>query len=69
LGGLTKRSNSSTKPLRIDGNYPEAHYKLGRLLAQLGQREQAVAHFTEALRLNPDYADVKEQLRELGVER
>jgi tetratricopeptide (TPR) repeat protein len=52
--------------LRID-NYADAHCNLGRLLAQLGRRDEAVAHLTEALRLKPDYPDAKQQLRELGA--
>jgi Flp pilus assembly protein TadD len=40
---------------------------LGYLLVQLGRREEAVSHLTEAVRLKPDYAQAKEQLRALGV--
>ena len=55
--------------LRIDKNYQEAHVNLASLLLQLGRRDEAVAHLSEALRLKPDDAEVKAQLRQLGVER
>jgi protein O-mannosyl-transferase len=55
--------------LRLDGNYQEAHVNLASMLLQLGRRDEAVAELREALRLNPDDAQVKAQLRQLGVER
>ena len=55
--------------LRIDGDYPDAHCNLGILLLRLGRRDEAVAHLSEALRLKPDDAEVKAQLRQLGVEK
>src|SRR5436190_12557089 len=55
--------------LRLDGNYQEARVNLASMLLQLGRRDEAVAQLREALRLNPDDAQVKERLRQLGVER
>ena len=54
--------------LRIDENYQEAHYNLAALFLQLGRRDDAVSHLREALRLKPNDAEVKAQLRQLGVE-
>ncbi len=55
--------------LRLDQNYRDAHYNLAILMFQLGRRDEAVAHFREALRLKPDDTVVRDQLRQLGVER
>jgi len=55
--------------LRIDGDYQDAHCNLAILLLQLGRRDEAVAHLREALRLKPDDANLKAQLRQLGVEK
>jgi hypothetical protein len=33
----------------------------------MGRRQEAVAHLTEALRLNPNYENAKQQLRKLDV--
>jgi Flp pilus assembly protein TadD len=55
--------------VRIDGDYREAHSNLALLLLQLGRRDEAVVHLSEALRLKPDDANVKAQLRQLGIEK
>jgi tetratricopeptide (TPR) repeat protein len=54
--------------LRLDGSYQEAHVNLASILLQVGRRDEAVAHLREALRLKPDDAQVKERLRQLGVD-
>lgn len=50
-----------------DPNYAEAHDNLARLLRELGRRGDAIAHLTAALRLEPGYAETKDELRELGA--
>ena len=55
--------------LRIDPDYQEAHGNLAVLLLQVGRRDEAVAHLRQALLLKPNDAEVKAQLRQLGVER
>jgi len=40
---------------------------VARPLARLGRRDEAIAHLSAALRLKPDYAEVKDELRELGM--
>jgi tetratricopeptide (TPR) repeat protein len=42
--------------------FPEAHFFLGSLRSQLGDSEAALAHYGEAIRLNPDYADAQVSL-------
>ena len=54
--------------LRIDRDFRDAHRNLAVVLWGLGRRDEAVAHLREVLRLKPDDAEVKAQLRKLGVE-
>jgi Tfp pilus assembly protein PilF len=42
---------------------------LAILLVKIGQRDEAAAHFREALRIKPDDPSVRAQLRQLEVER
>ncbi len=44
--------------IELNEDYVEARANLGCVLAELGQRELAVAAFEGALRYHPDYADV-----------
>lgn len=40
----------------------QIHFKLGRLLAKTGNRNDAIEHYREALRLKPDYAPAQQAL-------
>jgi hypothetical protein len=40
----------------------QTHYRLGNLLARRGDKEQAVAHYRETLRLKPDYTQAQQAL-------
>ncbi|HMP83821.1 MAG TPA: tetratricopeptide repeat protein, partial [Verrucomicrobiota bacterium] len=44
-----------------------AHCNLGNVLADLGRREEAIAELREAVRLQPDMAQPRERLRQLGA--
>lgn len=46
---------------------PEAHYRLGKLLQNLGRIDDALAEFTIALRLNPEHAPAKEAVQQADV--
>ncbi len=48
-------------------NDAEAHYNLAEALLQLGRRDEATAHLTEALRIKPGYSEAKRELEMLGV--
>jgi protein O-mannosyl-transferase len=69
LGKTDEALAEFREALRIDRDYQEAHCNLAIVLLRLGRRDEAVAHLREALRLKPDDAEVKAQLRQLGIER
>jgi tetratricopeptide (TPR) repeat protein len=48
--------------VRVDPQFPSAHYNLGRLLLKQGQMEPGMAEVQEALRLYPDFAEAHEVL-------
>ena len=39
--------------MQLKPNYTEVHYNLGILLQQTGRSQEAIAHYREALRLQP----------------
>jgi len=53
--------NNPSTALKHGGTfrYPDAetHYNLGVALAHTGKIEEAIAHYEQALRINPDFAD------------
>jgi hypothetical protein len=40
----------------------QTHYRLGNLLAKRDDKDQAAAHYREALRLKPDYTQAQQAL-------
>jgi Flp pilus assembly protein TadD len=48
--------------LEIRVDYPEAHNNLGVALASQDRLNEAIAHFREALRLEPNYAQARANL-------
>jgi tetratricopeptide (TPR) repeat protein len=67
LGKSDEALEQFNEALQVNGNYPEAHCNVARILARRGRRDEAVAHLEEALRLTPGYEQAKKQLLELGV--
>jgi Tfp pilus assembly protein PilF len=43
----------------------EVNYNLGRVMEDMGRREQAKAYFQKALELDPRLADAKQRLADL----
>jgi tetratricopeptide (TPR) repeat protein len=50
--------------LRIDPNFPTAHFGLGGALLNQGQTNEAIAQFKEALRLDPNLAAARDGLKQ-----
>jgi tetratricopeptide (TPR) repeat protein len=48
-------------------SFPEAHYNLGLILAEEGNRADAARHFTEALQQRPDFAEARRELEALNT--
>ncbi len=53
------------KALQAKPDNAEAHYYLGFLMAQQGKLKDAVYHYTEALRIKPDYPEAIQNLGEI----
>ena len=51
--------------LRLRPGYAAAELNLGKALAYLGQYQDALAHLTEALRLDPNLTDAREAIAQL----
>ena len=51
--------------LRFKADDAEAHYGLGSALSSQRKREDAVAELREALRLQPNYPEAQQLLRQL----
>lgn len=56
-GKLAEAVAAFSEAVRRNPNSAEAHYLLGKVLADMGQREKALAELTEAIRLRPSYAE------------
>lgn len=56
-GRLQEAAARFEEAIRLNPNYVEAHYNLGKALKALGRTREAIAQFEEALRLNSDVAD------------
>ena len=53
------------RAVRWNPNNPIAHNNFGQLLRQQGKHDDAVQHFQRALKLKPDYAAARKNLRSL----
>ena len=59
--GSRKLSLNIAKPVRIEPDYPEAHFNLGAALVRSQDpnvQAEAISEYRTALRLRPDYAEV-----------
>ncbi len=59
-------ANEYKKALMIDAEDEVLHYNLGRALMDAGQEGAAREHFEKALKLDPDFKEVKEMMKKLG---
>ena len=66
-GKINEALTNFREALQIDESFVDARFNLAHALLEIGNRDEAMMHLREVLRLRPDDADVKEQLRQLGV--
>ncbi len=59
-----RRPANCAKPIRLKPDYAEAHNNLGIALASQGRLPEAIAHWEEAMRLRPDFADARAESAE-----
>src|SRR5205085_7224819 len=58
MGELEKATNDYEAILKLDRNYADAHYNLGYIdLAFKKDYNSAITHFTDAIRINKQYAE------------
>ncbi len=50
-GQLEEAVNHFQLSLRIEPDFAEAHQGLGRVLTQLGKRDEAIQHYEQALKI------------------
>jgi tetratricopeptide (TPR) repeat protein len=60
LGGLAMVVYQET--IRLDPQFPSAHYNLGRLSLEAGELERGIAEMQEAVRLHPDFPEAHQAL-------
>ena len=53
------------RTLRIQSDYPLAHFYLGASLERLGDKRGALLHYRHELELNPGFKPAQEALRRL----
>ena len=56
-----------SQAIRLDSSSLQAYKLRGGILGALGRRDQAVADFRKALKLDPSDESVKKSLKELGA--
>ena len=69
MGRTDEAVQQFQEALRLDPDYAEAHRNFATVLLKIGHRDEAVTHFREALRIKPDDQTVRDQMRQLGIER
>ena len=62
-GDLEQAKMHYLAAIRVDSKQTAAYNNLGKLYLTQGQISQAMAQFSEALRINPDYKEAEENLR------
>ncbi len=62
-------ANAFDHALKIDPQFPQAHFNLGAALERMGDHNGARHHYEQALRFGPDYPDPMGGLASLAVRR
>jgi tetratricopeptide (TPR) repeat protein len=66
LGRLDEAIQEFNTALRIDPAMANAYYGLGCVLLKQSRPTDAAPYFSEALRINPNFTQARDQLRALG---
>jgi len=59
--GLMEARHYLRQALAINPNNDDAHYFLGVIAKRVGDRETAISHFGEAIRVNPEHAQARRE--------
>jgi tetratricopeptide (TPR) repeat protein len=65
LGKMEEAIGYYEKALKIDRDNAVTHNNLGLALTDAGRDREAMEHFQEALKINPNYEDAINNLRSL----
>jgi tetratricopeptide (TPR) repeat protein len=64
-GRFDRAVKAYSEALRLSPQLASAHCNLGAVLAELGRRDEALAHLKQALSIDPENKDAQERLRRL----
>lgn len=65
-GSLPQAKAELQTVIRLTPDHPQAHYELGNVHEQLGERREAEREFHTALQLDPTSSLIKQKLKELS---
>ena len=65
MGKLPEAVTQYEQALRINPDFPEAHFNLGLALEKLGRTPEAIAHYRQAVKLQPDFLPATSALARL----
>jgi tetratricopeptide (TPR) repeat protein len=58
IGRLPEAIEHFEQALRLNPDYPTAHYNMGKAFVKKNRTQEAIEHFQQTLRLKPDFTDV-----------
>jgi tetratricopeptide (TPR) repeat protein len=61
-GDVREAQEACRKAIEVQPDYPDLHYRLGRLLDLTGRPDEAAASYRRAIELNPDYIEAHRAL-------
>jgi tetratricopeptide (TPR) repeat protein len=57
LGRLEEAVQAYNRALELDLKFTDAHYNLANVLAALGRRQEAIAHYQQVIQIRPHDAE------------
>ncbi|HIA19029.1 MAG TPA: tetratricopeptide repeat protein, partial [Planctomycetaceae bacterium] len=58
-GQLSKSQATLLQAIELDPEFFEAYNRLGLIFLEQGKRPEAILHFQQALKVNPDYEQAR----------